>query len=198
MRYDFLFQHEYKEIGNFRFPVYNDLTQEEGEAFDNIEAEQAENLFAVLTLAKRIAEDKGLPLDDVFGLLQKPDASQVQLLADYSAELQVVMANGVSARTIEKRIITVALRCRGEVKTPDGDWVSASDWTEELTGRLTRRQCQDIWAFLQTERAGLEPQQVDAQMAGKKRRGRPPKNSSPGAELSSAGSESTGTLSTTD
>lgn len=41
MRYDFLFQHEYKEIGNFRFPVYNDLTQEEGEAFDNIEAEQA-------------------------------------------------------------------------------------------------------------------------------------------------------------
>lgn len=197
MRYDFLFQQEYQEIGRFRFPIYHDLTMEEGEAFDNIEAEQAENLFAVLTLAKRIAEDKGLPLDDVFALLQKPDAGQVQLLADYSAELQVVMANGISARTIEKRIITVAMRCRGEVKLPDGEWEAATDWSEDLTGRLTRRQCQDIWAFLQSERAGIEQSRTD-EASGKKRRGRPSKNSVDGANPSSADSQSTGMPSTTD
>lgn len=196
MKYDFLFQNEYREIGSFRFPVYHDLTMEEGEAFDTIEAEQAENLFAVLTLAKRIAEDKGLPLDDVFALLQKPDQNSAQLLADYSAELQVVMANGISARTIEKRIITVAMRCRGEVKLPDGGWEPAEDWDEELTGRLTRRQCQDIWAFLQTERLGPEASTEEA--PAKKRRGRLPKTSSPGVEPSSADSESTGMPSTGD
>lgn len=133
---------------------------------EEISKAQSQSTIKAVQLAKKIASDKGISLDEAFELLQGGAAfSEAELLGDYTEEALSMITAGGSAEFGNAKLITAFMRCRGEGLI-DGEWQELSDWTMEDTKAFTRPIVNKVMEFIAEE----QDAEVKAAQAKKSRK----------------------------
>ena len=167
-KYSFLVagqDNEYKEIGpRLRLKKYGSWLVAEKIAQEKLAKRQTSSTLAAIQLAKKIAADKGISVEDAFDLLQRQDdASAAMLLIDYMEDAEALMEKSLSPQEIDREMITTFMRIRGEVKSSNG-WESTSDWTSSDTEEaLTEDMIEKIKSFI-LEEQGIVTEDVEAEV----------------------------------
>ena len=65
----FFGQKKYHDIQPFRFPIYNDLVAGEIEGIEALARKQASNTYALLKIAKDVAQKQDIPVQDALDAL---------------------------------------------------------------------------------------------------------------------------------
>ena len=94
----FFGQKEYYDIAPFRFPIYKDLVAGEIEGIEDVARKQAKNTYALLKIAKDIAERKDIPVQQALDALSDVNENQ-DILYDYVDQLAEIQTQ----RSIRKR-----------------------------------------------------------------------------------------------
>jgi len=154
----FFGQKTYHEIKPFRFPIYKDLVAGEIEGIEDLARKQAKNTYALLKIAKDVAEKKDIDIQEALDALSDINQNQ-DLLYDYVDELADIQTEGQSVS--EQKIMTVSLfmRYRAELKERS-KWVQVPDWDEADTREMPRRLLDEIFEFVDWERNGW-PEDVE-------------------------------------
>lgn len=123
---------------------------------------QSKATIKAVQLAKKIAESKGIKIDEAFELLQSGgDLGEMELLTEYTEETMEMIASGTSGQAINARLVTAFMRCRGEGLI-DNEWVKLSDWTSEDTHSMTQEEMEAALGFI------VEEQDKEAETKAKK------------------------------
>lgn len=148
----FFGQKEYYDIKPFRFPIYKDLVAGEIEGIEDLARKQAKNTYALLKIAKSVAERKEIPIQEALDALSDVNENQ-ELLYDYVDELADIQTQGQSVS--EQKILTVSLfmRYRAELKEKS-KWVQLTDWELADTREMPSRLLDEIYEFVEWERNG--------------------------------------------
>jgi hypothetical protein len=148
----FFGQKEYYDIKPFRFPIYKDLVAGEIEGIEDLARKQAKNTYALLKIAKSVAERKEIPIQEALDALSDVNENQ-ELLYDYVDELAEIQTQGQSVS--EQKILTVSLfmRYRAELKEKS-KWIQLTDWELEDTREMPSRLLDEIYEFVDWERNG--------------------------------------------
>ena len=148
----FFGQKEYYDIKPFRFPIYKDLVAGEIEGIEDLARKQAKNTYALLKIAKSVAERKEIPIQEALDALSDVNENQ-ELLYDYVDELAEIQTQGQSVS--EQKILTVSLfmRYRAELKEKN-KWIQLTDWELEDTREMPSRLLDEIYEFVEWERNG--------------------------------------------
>lgn len=156
---------EYKEIGpRLRLKKYGSWLVAEKIAQEKLAKRQTASTLAAIQLAKKIAADKGISVEDAFELLQRQDdASAAMLLIDYMEDAEALMEKSLSPQEIDREMITTFMRIRGEAKAGT-NWESTSDWTASDTEEaLTEEMIEKIKSFI-LEEQGIVTEDVEAEV----------------------------------
>ncbi len=150
-------QGEYENINSrLRLRKYGSWLVAEKIAQEKLAKRQNAAILAALQLSKRVATDKGIELQEAFGLLQdQSNPESAVLFTDYLEEVQEVINQTVSPEESDRQLIGVFLRLRGEGNF-DGEWRTLSDWSDEDTESLTEGLIEKIRSFILQEQ-GLVP-----------------------------------------
>lgn len=118
---------------------------------EEISKQQSQSTIKAVQLAKKIAADKDIPLDEAFAMLQGGGAfSESELLSDYTEEALSMLVSGGSAELGNAKLITAFMRCRGEGMIGD-EWQRLEDWTMEDTKAMTREVQASVLEFIGEE-----------------------------------------------
>ena len=148
----FFGQKEYYDIKPFRFPIYKDLVAGEIEGIEDLARKQAKNTYALLKIAKDVAEKQEIPVQEALDALSDINQNQ-DLLYEYVEELADIQTQGQSVSEQKIMTVTLFMRYRAELKER-GKWVQVSDWEESDTREMPRRLLDDIFEFVDWERNG--------------------------------------------
>lgn len=123
---------------------------------------QSQATIKAVQLAKKIAEAKKIKLDEAFELLQSGGSlDEMELLTDYTEETMAMISSGSSTESINARMVTAFMRCRGEGLI-DNEWVRLSDWSVEDTHDMTRDEFEQALEFV------LQEQSAESEKKAKK------------------------------
>ena len=148
----FFGQKEYYDIKPFRFPIYKDLVAGEIEGIEDLARKQAKNTYALLKIAKDVAEKQEIPVQEALDALSDINQNQ-DLLYEYVEELADIQTQGQSVSEQKIMTVTLFMRYRAELKERS-KWVQVSDWEEADTREMPRRLLDDIFDFVDWERNG--------------------------------------------
>lgn len=148
----FFGQKEYYDIKPFRFPIYKDLVAGEIEGIEDLARKQAKNTYALLKIAKDVAEKQEIPVQEALDALSDINQNQ-DLLYEYVEELADIQTQGQSVSEQKIMTVTLFMRYRAELKERS-KWVQVSDWEESDTREMPRRLLDDIFEFVDWERNG--------------------------------------------
>lgn len=155
-KYSLLFEADsYHEIGPFRFPIYHDFTPGESRAFDKLNKSFASGTYVSMQLARRIAQEHKLKPQDALKILGTISAEENQeYLFQYAEDVQKLADGVVGEGEQQARVVTFFMQQRGEVRTPEGDWVRTEDWSEEDTDKVPGKLIREIYTLIMWERNG--------------------------------------------
>jgi len=130
---------------------------------------QSQATIRAVQLAKRIASDKDIPLDEAFGLLQGGGGSitEAELLSEYTEETLSMITSGSSVESTNARMVTAFIRSRGQGLI-DGEWQDLADWELDDTKNLPRKAIARVVEFI-TEEQNAETQEAVAAKKATKR-----------------------------
>ena len=148
----FFGQKKYHDIQPFRFPIYNDLVAGEIEGIEALARKQASNTYALLKIAKDVAQKQDIPVQDALDALSDVDSNQ-ELLFEYVDELALIQTQGQSVSEMKIETVTLFMRYRAELKERN-KWVQVPDWEMADTREMPRRLLDDIYDFVDWERNG--------------------------------------------
>jgi hypothetical protein len=148
----FFGQKEYYDIKPFRFPIYKDLVAGEIEGIEDLARKQAKNTYALLKIAKDVAEKQEIPVQEALDALSDINQNQ-DLLYEYVEELADIQTQGQSVSEQKIMTVTLFMRYRAELKERS-KWVQVPDWEEADTREMPRRLLDDIFEFVDWERNG--------------------------------------------
>jgi len=148
----FFGQKEYYDIKPFRFPIYKDLVAGEIEGIEDLARKQAKNTYALLKIAKDVAEKQEIPVHEALDALSDINQNQ-DLLYEYVEELADIQTQGQSVSEQKIMTVTLFMRYRAELKERS-KWVHVPDWEEADTREMPRRLLDDIFEFVDWERNG--------------------------------------------
>ena len=148
----FFGQKKYHDIQPFRFPIYNDLVAGEIEGIEELARKQAANTYALLKIARDVAQKQDIPVQDALDALSDVDGNS-ELLFDYVDELAQIQTQGQSVSEMKIETVTLFMRYRGELKERN-KWVQVPDWEMDDTREMPRRLLDDIYEFVGWERNG--------------------------------------------
>ena len=148
----FFGQKKYHDIQPFRFPIYNDLVAGEIEGIEALARKQASNTYALLKIAKDVAQKQDIPVQDALDALSDVDSNQ-ELLFEYVDELALIQTQGQSVSEMKIETVTFFMRYRAELKERN-KWVQVPDWEMDDTREMPRRLLDDIYDFVDWERNG--------------------------------------------
>jgi|TARA_B100001564_G_C20634527_1_gene669017 hypothetical protein len=148
----FFGQKKYHDIQPFRFPIYNDLVAGEIEGIEALARKQASNTYALLKIAKDVAQKQDIPVQDALDALSDVDSNQ-ELLFEYVDELALIQTQGQSVSEMKIETVTLFMRYRAELKERN-KWVQVPDWEMDDTREMPRRLLDDIYDFVDWERNG--------------------------------------------
>lgn len=159
------FDKEYEQIGKLRFRRYRDLLGAELEEAEQAQRRSTQAVLAVMSLAKRVSEGKGLPFDQVLGELTSGQMANADWISEYADEAFVMIGSLPTQSVIDGEMITLFIRSRAEIEGPDG-WRPMQDWDMAATRRLPGKFRTQVLEFIERERSGEAP---DAPAKGKPR-----------------------------
>jgi len=172
-KYSFLLQtktEEYFELlPGVRLKKYGGWLVAEAIEQEEISKLQSQATIRAVQLAKRIASDKNIPLDEAFGLLQGGSGSitEAELLSEYTEETLSMITSGSSVESTNARMVTAFIRSRGQGLIDD-EWRDLSDWEIEDTKNLPRKAIATVVEFIADEQNAETQEAVAAKKATKR------------------------------
>jgi hypothetical protein len=172
-KYSFLLQtktEDYFELlPEIRMKKYGGWLVAEAIEQEEISKLQSQATIRAVQLAKRIASDKDIPLDEAFGLLQGGGGSitEAELLSEYTEETLSMITSGSSVESTNARMVTAFIRSRGQGLI-DGEWQDLADWELDDTKNLPRKAIARVVEFI-TEEQNAETQEAVAAKKATKR-----------------------------
>jgi len=172
-KYSFLLQtktEDYFELlPEIRMKKYGGWLVAEAIEQEEISKLQSQATIRAVQLAKRIASDKDIPLDEAFGLLQGGGGSitEAELLSEYTEETLSMITGGSSVESTNARMVTAFIRSRGQGLI-DGEWQDLADWELDDTKNLPRKAIARVVEFI-TEEQNAETQEAVAAKKATKR-----------------------------
>lgn len=174
-KYSFLLQtktEDYFELlPEIRMKKYGGWLVAEAIEQEEISKLQSQATIRAVQLAKRIASDKAIPLDEAFGLLQGGGGSitEAELLSEYTEETLGMITSGSSVESTNARMVTAFIRSRGQGLI-DGEWQDLADWELDDTKNLPRKAIAKVVEFI-AEEQNAETQEAMAAKKATKRNG---------------------------
>ena len=165
-KYSFLLQtkaEEYFELlPGVRLKKYGGWLVAEAIEQEEISKLQSQATIRAVQLAKKIAKDKDIQLDEAFGLLQGSGGSitEAELLSEYTEETLSMITSGSSVESTNARMVTAFIRSRGQGMI-DGEWQDLADWELEDTKNLPRKAIAKVVEFI-AEEQNAETQEAAA------------------------------------
>ena len=165
-KYSFLLQtkaEEYFELlPGVRLKKYGGWLVAEAIEQEEISKLQSQDTIRAVQLAKKIAKDKDIQLDEAFGLLQGGGGSitEAELLSEYTEETLSMITSGSSVESTNARMVTAFIRSRGQGMI-DGEWQDLADWELEDTKNLPRKAIAKVVEFI-AEEQNAETQEAAA------------------------------------
>ena len=146
---------EYEGIGDcLRLRKYGSWLAEEAWIREEQGQKRAQFTLRAISLAKKIAQEKGISEEEAFMLLQNGSNGQ-GVLQEYSQEAIALMASLPSPRDQLGELVTVFFKNRGEV-LQGKKWTPTEDWSIEDTQMLTKALLDQVEAFMVSEDKGVE------------------------------------------
>jgi hypothetical protein len=154
-KYSFLVQtktEDYFELlPEIRLKKYGGWLVAEAIEQEEISKLQSQATIRAVQLAKKIATNKGIGLDEAFELLQGGGAiSEAELLADFTDETLAMITSGTSVEATNARMVGAFMRSRGQGMI-DGEWTDLSDWELDDTKGLPRPIIAKVVEFIAAE-----------------------------------------------
>lgn len=145
--------------------------------------EQAKHTLTVHALAKKIAVDKGITVDEALELLNHQEEQEnAILLADYVTDVTSIMNAGSSRLQQNAKLAGIFIRSRGQGLGKKNEWDRLGDWSEGDTEMLNEEQLDKVIEFIVDERRGTVEEEEDFEP--------PAEEEGAGGNESQAGSES--------
>jgi hypothetical protein len=172
-KYSFLLQtktEDYFELlPEIRMKKYGGWLVAEAIEQEEISKLQSQATIRAVQLAKRIASDKDIPLDEAFGLLQGGGGSitEAELLSEYTEETLSMITSGSSVESTNARMVTAFIRSRGQGLI-DGEWQDLADWEMDDTKNLPRKAIAKVVEFIAEEQNAETQEAVAAKKATKR------------------------------
>ena len=172
-KYSFLVQtkaEEYCELlPGIRLKKYGGWLVAEAIEQEEISKLQSQATIRAVQLAKRIASDKGIQLDEAFGLLQGGGGSitEAELLSEYTEETLSMITSGSSVESTNARMVTAFIRSRGQGMIDD-EWQDLTDWELEDTKTLPRKAIAKVVEFIAEEQNAETQEAMAAKKATKR------------------------------
>jgi hypothetical protein len=172
-KYSFLLQtktEDYFELlPEIRMKKYGGWLVAEAIEQEEISKLQSQATIRAVQLAKRIASDKDIPLDEAFGLLQGGGGSitEAELLSEYTEETLSMITSGSSVESTNARMVTAFIRSRGQGLI-DGEWQDLADWELDDTKNLPRKAIAKVVEFIAEEQNAETQEAVAAKKATKR------------------------------
>jgi hypothetical protein len=172
-KYSFLLQtkaEEYFELlPGVRLKKYGGWLVAEAIEQEEISKLQSQATIRAVQLAKRIAKDKDIQLDEAFSLLQGGGGSitEAELLSEYTEETLSMITSGSSVESTNARMVTAFIRSRGQGLIED-EWQDLSDWELEDTKNLPRKAIAKVVEFIAEEQNAETQEAVAAKKATRK------------------------------
>lgn len=118
---------------------------------EEISKQQSQATIKAVQLAKKIAAQKKISLDEAFGILQGAgEISELELLSDFTEETMAMISSGSSMEANNAKLVSAFMRCRGEGLI-DEEWLRLSDWTQEDTIGMSRDELTAVLEFIASE-----------------------------------------------
>lgn len=118
---------------------------------EEISRAQSKATIQAVQLAKRIAKDKDMSLEEAFNALQGAGGmTEMELLGDYTEDALSMMTGGTSAEAGNARMVTTFMRTRGEGLVDD-EWQPLEDWSIEDTKGMGRKLVTKVLEFVVEE-----------------------------------------------
>lgn len=160
----FFGQKSYYDIAPFRFPIYKDLVAGEAEGIEEIGRRQAKNTYALLKIARELAVQRGISVQESLDLLSDVNQNQ-EVLLEYVDQLSEIQTEGQSISEQKIQTVTLFIKYRGELKEKRM-WVTLADWQEDDTKAMPNRMLDQIYEFVDWERNGWPEEQDDDDLEG--------------------------------
>lgn len=146
---------EYTEIGDcLKLRKYGSWLAEEAWIREEQGQKRAQFTLRAISLAKKIAQEKGIDEEEAFSLLQdRGDGHSV--LQEYSEEAVALMASLPSPREQFGELVTIFFKNRGEV-LQGKKWTPTEDWSMEDTKMLPKELLDKVEAFMAAEDRSIE------------------------------------------
>ena len=173
-KYSFLVQTKtegyFELLPEIRLKKYGSWLVAESIEQEEISKLQSQATIRAVQLAKRIAAQRSIPLDEAFALLQGGGTiTEAELLSDFTEETLAMITSGSSVEATNARMVTAFVRSRGQGLI-DGEWQDLSDWEIEDTKNLPRTAIAKVVEFIAEEQSA-ETQEAAAAKKATKRNG---------------------------
>lgn len=147
---------EYVEVGDkLRLRKYGSWLVEEVWCREEQGKKRAQFSLQVIRLARRIAKEKGVGEDEAFEMLQNTDEAGAELFAEFSEEVNSLMAMAPSNKDQFEELATLFFKNRGQVLNGK-KWMDTTDWTVEDTKKLPQVFFAAIENFMASEDSNTE------------------------------------------
>ena len=142
---------QYFELGEkLRLRAYGSWLGEEVWCREKQSKKRAQFTLEVIRLARKIARAKDISEDEAFAMLQAGEEERGALFAEFSEEVDKLMAASPSSRDQTEELVTLFFKNRGEVL--DGKkWLATEDWSKEDTQKLPSAMIAKIEQFMVQE-----------------------------------------------
>lgn len=171
-KYSFLVQTKtegyFELLPEIRLKKYGSWLVAESIEQEEISKLQSQATIRAVQLAKRIAAQRDIPLDEAFALLQGGSTiTEAELLSDFTEETLAMITSGSSVEATNARMVTAFIRSRGQGMI-DGEWKDLSDWELEDTKTLPRKAIAKVVEFIAEEQNAETQEAVAAKKATKR------------------------------
>lgn len=152
---------QYVELGDrLRLRSYGSWLAEEVWCREKQNKKRAQFTLEVIRLARKIAKVKEISEDEAFALLQSSDENRGELFAEFSEEVDRLMALSPSSQDQTEELVTIFFKNRGEVL--DGKkWTATKDWSKEDTQKLPSVMMEQVETFMQKEEGTEETMETE-------------------------------------
>ena len=171
-KYSFLVQTKtegyFELLPEIRLKRYGSWLVAESIEQEEISKLQSQATIRAVQLAKRIAAQRDIPLDEAFALLQGGSTiTEAELLSDFTEETLAMITSGSSVEATNARMVTAFIRSRGQGMI-DGEWQDLSDWELEDTKTLHRKAIAKVVEFIAEEQNAETQEAMAAKKATKR------------------------------
>lgn len=172
-KYSFLLQSEEPEyfelLPTLRLKRHGGWLVAESIEQEEISRAQSKATIQAVQLAKRVAKDKDISLEEAFSALQGGGSlTEMDLLSDYTEDALNMLTGGASAEAGNARIATVFMRTRGEGLI-DGEWSALEDWSIDDTKGMGKKLVAKIIEFIVEEQAAESGEEEEKKAPNRKK-----------------------------